>query len=250
MTENQTFSMTRFTTYLHKLVTERWPRLSTASLILLGLLVVIELWIAATSYGSISTSDEDPAATTILISCGMLFLVGGCVSASRMFTDGMHKAGRIHVLTTPVSPLESWLARWMIYVLGYVVVFFCCFLVAETLRFILFSAFDYVSYAPIFDPDETPVAWWCGYVFLTSWFALGCYFFPRWPLLGTGICVFIIGLLFVMTMVFMSGLWTGISSRSEHTLEIMSYLWLVLHGVFNWWLSYRRLSEMEVIDHH
>lgn len=40
---------------------------------------------------------------------------------------GSKKAGRIHVLTTPVTMFESWLARVLIFVVGYLLMFHAAF---------------------------------------------------------------------------------------------------------------------------
>ena len=133
--QNDLFSFPRFKAYLRKLWHERWRRLALAVGVLFGILLVIEFWVAFTHYYDVSLAyvSTDYAKNDIILFSALICLVGGSISATQMFTDGQQKGGRIHVLTTPVSTLEMWLSRWLIYVLGFVVVFAVCFYVADTL---------------------------------------------------------------------------------------------------------------------
>ena len=165
--QNDLFSFLRFKAYLRKLWHERWRRLALAVGVLFGILLVIEFWVAFINYDDVSLAcvSTDYAKNDIILFSALLCLVGGSISATQMFTDGQQKGGRIHVLTTPVSTLEMWLSRWLIYVLGFVVVFAVCFYVADTLRVLAFSAYPYVRYVNVFSETGIPQMAWYFYPF-------------------------------------------------------------------------------------
>ena len=113
---NDFFDSKRFSCYLSKLWTEQRRTLLISAAILLGILFVIELWSCVTYYSSIYYPDDgskasDSVKNAISMWGTLLFYAGSCISATRFFTDGQQKAGRIHVLTLPVSMFENWLAR-------------------------------------------------------------------------------------------------------------------------------------------
>ena len=132
----------------------------------------------------------------------LLLYTGACISATRIFTDGQQKAGRIHVLTIPVSMFENWLARTLLFVVGYFVVFHVIFYALEIMRYLLLS-----SAFPNVDIRIAHPVMWLGfgsngllnilyatawYVFAVSFFMLGSFVFPRKPLLGTTISAFVV----------------------------------------------------------
>ena len=259
---NDFFTSRRFRAYFRKLLTEHWRTICVATAILLGIMLVAEIWTALSSYSYYFSlenpeSNYDPARETLFFTGALIFLVGGCISSSRLFTDGQRKAGRIHVLTTPVSPFESWLARWLLYVVGYIVVFFACFYLADLVRVAIFApllpkvSVSFVSVIPksISDRETYPTMWFF-YFFFTSWFVLGSFFFPKRPLLATSICIFIIGMLFFFVLLGVMDPFINLSDRQSALLKTIANLWLILHGLLNWWLSYQRYKEMEIIDHH
>ena len=79
------------------------------------------------------------------------------------------------------------------------------------------------------------------YIYPISLFVLGSMVFPRKPLLGTTISVFILGLIAVFILAFFS-------SFSEILIDTLT-LWAAFLSIANLWLSYRRMCELEVIDH-
>lgn len=250
--QNDLFSFPRFKAYLRKLWHERWRRLALAVGVLFGILLVIEFWVAFTHYYDVSLAyvSTDYAKNDIILFSALICLVGGSISATQMFTDGQQKGGRIHVLTTPVSTLEMWLSRWLIYVLGFVVVFAVCFYVADTLRVLAFSAYPYVRYVNVFSETGIPQMAWYFYPFFVSWFVLGCYFFPKHSILATGVTVFVGAIVFIMLMVTVSSPWYDGTDSQEKVAIVVTKVWLIGQTLLNYWLSCRRLKELEVIDHY
>ena len=184
--QNDLFSFPRFKAYLRKLWHERWRRLALAVGVLFGILLVIEFWVAFTHYYDVSLAyvSTDYAKNDIILFSALICLVGGSISATQMFTDGQQKGGRIHVLTTPVSTLEMWLSRWLIYVLGFVVVFAVCFYVADTLRVLAFSAYPYVRYVKCVQRDGHPPNGMVLLSFLRVMVCFGLLFLPQTPHFG------------------------------------------------------------------
>ncbi|MFC2440963.1 MAG: hypothetical protein ACFNVH_09205 [Segatella maculosa] len=249
------FDCKRFMRYLGKLWTEQRRTMFLSAAILLGIMFIIEVWICLTAYNYLYGYGDyvrisDPARTGISFSCSLLFVAGGCIAASRLFTDGQQKAGRIHVLTMPVSMFENWLARIVLFVGGYVLVFHIVFYALEICRVVLLiSIYPNVdltvqSLSSIIPFQDNPLrdvlyifVW---NVYPISLFVLGSMIFPRKPLLGTTISVFILGLIAMFILVFFS-------SFSGALIDTL-ILWAAFLSIANLWLSYRRMCELEVID--
>lgn len=252
---NDFFDSKRFFCYLSKLWTEQRRTLLISAAILLGILFVIELWSCVTSYSFIyyphdGSNASDGAKEVISIWGTILLYIGSCISATRFFTDGQQKAGRIHVLTQPVSMFENWLARTLLFVVSYLVVFHIIFYGLEIVRFLLFA-----PALPKVDIEiASPIIWivrasdiginilitmaWT--VFAISFFMLGSLVFPRKPLLGTTISAFILVLIGGLLSLFFA-------MPNENSFYLVS-AWIGILGMMSLWLSYRRLCELEVID--
>ena len=139
------FDCKRFMRYLGKLWTEQRRTMFLSAAILLGIMFIIEVWICLTAYNDLYGYGDcvriaDPARTSISFSCSLLFVASSCIAASRLFTDGQQKAGRIQVLTMPVSMFENWLARIVLFVGGYVLVFHIVFYALEVCRVVLLTS--------------------------------------------------------------------------------------------------------------
>ena len=252
---NNFFDFKRFLYYLGKLWTEQRRTILFSAAILLGILFIIEVWTCLISYASIyepedGTKAYDAGKTALIVWGTLLLYTGACISATRIFTDGQQKAGRIHVLTMPVSMFENWLARIVLFVGGYVLVFHIVFYALEICRVVLLisiypnvdlavqSLFSITSFQDNPLRDALYIFVWN--VYPISLFVLGSMIFPRKPLLGTTISVFILGLIAMFILVFFS----SISGALIDTL----ILWAAFLSIANLWLSYRRMCELEVID--
>src|SRR3712207_5626705 len=139
------FNQERFRAYVAKLWAEQKRFAMTFCLILAGLIFAAELFAVFTCYHVPSYAvdnnmpAEDPIRNGIVVECLLLLFAGGCIAASRMLADGQQKAGRIHVLTQPVSMFENWLARVLIFVVGYFVAFHAIYYGFELVRVAIFS---------------------------------------------------------------------------------------------------------------
>ncbi|HEY9543756.1 hypothetical protein [Prevotella sp.] len=250
------FNQERFRAYVAKLWAEQKRFAMTFCLILAGLIFAAELFAVFTCYHVPSYAvdnnmpAEDPIRNGIVVECLLLLFAGGCIAASRMLADGQQKAGRIHVLTQPVSMFENWLARVLIFVVGYFVAFHAIYYGFELVRVAIFSPvfpqshisvqhlFSFAGSSDMFFPAlfYSTVA----YAFFVSFYTLGCFVFPRRPLLATTVALFCIGiaLLFILLLY---------ADPSEFFMEVM-FVWGALLAGCNFWLSYRRLRELEIID--
>ena len=145
---------------------------------------------------------------------------------------------------------ENWLARTLLFVVSYLVVFHIIFYGLEIVRFLLFA-----PALPKVDIEiASPIIWivWASdirinilittawTVFAISFFMLGSLVFPRKPLLGTTISAFILVLIGGLLSLFFA-------MPGEYSFYFVS-AWIGILGVMNLWLSYRRLCELEVID--
>ena len=154
------------------------------------------------------------------------------------------------MLTMPVSMFENWLARTLLFAVGYFVVFHVIFYALEIMRYLLLS-----SAFPNVDIRIAHPVMWLGfgsngllnilyatawYVFAVSFFMLGSFVFPRKPLLGTTISAFVLLLIGGLTLLFFN-------ADNNASFYILT-AWVGLLGLVNLWLSYRRLCELEVID--
>lgn len=252
---NDFFDSTRFLHYFTKLWTEQRHAMLISAVIVLGIMLIMEVWVCLVAYDFSYYTDgmhpkEDPVRGTLQICSWLLLFVGGCVSATRFFTDGQQKAGRVHVLTMPVSMFENWLARMILFVVSYIVIFHVVFYGLEIIRwFLLTPVFPKIDIAVqhLFMCPDTTGEWGWTLVYTTVWyfftvslFVLGSLVFPRKPLLSTTISVFILGLVGFLIPLF---------SGFEFNVGFgWLTLWIGMLSLLNYWLSYRRLCELEVID--
>ena len=81
---NDFFTSRRFRAYFRKLLTEHWRTICVATAILLGIMLVAEIWTALSSYSYYFSlenpeSNYDPARETLFFTGALIFLVGGCI---------------------------------------------------------------------------------------------------------------------------------------------------------------------------
>lgn len=250
---NNFFAWHRFWCYFKKLWMEHRSQFYIATGITFGVLLMVML---ATFFLTCSYNDGEALANYQVI--GMAETISGwasfiytivmIVAASQFFSDGKLKSGRIHVLTTPVSMFENWLARVCLFVVAYIIMFHVVFNVVELLRALLMTTVHYegsMLWGGIghisFYSDQYWEIWFyftAFYAFLITTYMLGSVVFLRRSLLLTTITLLI--------LLFTGGIFTlfiGVE-RIENGLHF--FYWLAFLSVANLWLSYRRLCEMEI----
>ena len=189
---NNVFSPVRFAGLVKKMIRENWRELAMSLVMLEGLLLIMMILITA----GMSPREED----SLDLSAAMLeggkvtFTIFGCIAGSMMFGGMASPRQRLPVLMTPASALEKYTARWVIYVVGYVVSFALLFVAADVLNYVIFSVL------PPSDNFVVPLLgtlrcgcldnfhwgmYGCVYLIFTSLFALGSVLWPKRALLKT-----------------------------------------------------------------
>ena len=248
---NEQFNFKRFWAYLTKLLVERWRTNAMRLAILLGCIVMIEFWVAFATYDADSSS-TDRAVEILFVVFAIILFVSGSFFASEMLSGARRKAERIGALTFPVTPFESWLARWIICIPLYLVCFLACLYLVDGLRVLFFSAiFPQIElkFIPIWgDSDSTStlaVNTWLTYFWCTAVYALGGVFFVKRAILKTTLCLFVL-YWFGASLMLLFGALFSFSGGSFYESVLIWYGRLSVP--FIWWLSYRCFKDMEVID--
>ena len=264
MRNHDFFRYERFADYLKKLFVESWRSNLVRIVLLFAAMLVVELWTAITIYpgyydaeGILLTNyqrDYDPAHSTLWPIFALLFLLVGCFMSSRFLHDGQRKSGRITMLTTPVSTFENWLARWILHVPAVIVVFFGSLYLADALRVAIFSpVYPDLPISPFTITGQFHQLGEVGpmfilYFLLTSLYLLGGVFFPRRAILATSILLFFVGWLYVSIGIGTHAFFDEKPGYDYSLGKNLILAYLCVATLFCWWLSFRRLKELEVID--
>lgn len=248
---NDNFCFSRFCAYFTKLMVERWQANRMRLAILFGSIAMIELWIAFGTYGKNSPS-TDRAVDVLLVIFVIILFVSGAIFASEMLSGAQRKAERISALTFPVTPFESWLARWVICIPLFLVCFLVCVYVVDGLRVLFFGALYpqiELKLIPLWaDSGSTynfAAAIWLSYFSCTAIYALGSVFFVKRAMLKTTLFLFLL----YWTMGFLPFFFISKHSilTSPYGEPLLTwYAWLSV--LFVWWLSYQCFKDMEVVD--
>ena len=149
---------------------------------------------------------------------------------------------------------ESWLARWVMQVPMFLVVFFACFYAADLIRVAMF--------APIYSKLPITLFSLCGkyetatdiidfFIFYggcVSFYLLGGVFFPRRAVLASSVVLFFLIWYYAFVFMSFSGVFTGFFNEEFAVRNTLIRVFFVVLILFSWWLSYRRLKELEIID--
>lgn len=263
MSNNEFYEWSRFAGYFKKLFVERWrTNLMRSVILFVGLLVCI-MWTSIQTYSSYSNEeivkynikipDIDPQRSVEEVIFKVVIVILGCFVASRFLHDSRRKSERIGVLTTPVSMFESWLVRWVMQVPMFLVVFFACFYAADLIRVAMF--------APIYSKLPITLFSLCGkyetatdiidfFIFYggcVSFYLLGGVFFPRRAVLASSVVLFFLIWYYAFVFMSFSGVFIGFFNEEFAVRNTLIRVFFVVLILFSWWLSYRRLKELEII---
>lgn len=250
---NNFFAWHRFWCYFKKLWMEHRSQFYISTGVTFGVMLMVML----TTFFLTCSHNDDEALTnyqvinmTSIISgwASFIYTIVMIVAASQFFSDGKLKSGRIHVLTTPVSMFENWLARVCLFVVAYIIMFHIVFNVVELLHALLMTTVHYegsMLWGGIgrisFDTDNYWEIWFyfnAFYAFLITTYMLGSMVFLRRSLLLTTITLLI--------LLFTGGIFTLFIGFERIENGLHFFYWLAFLSVANLWLSYRRLCEMEI----
>lgn len=266
MNNDNFFVLPRFKAYFLKLLREHWKTNMVRVILMFAAMFIVVMWSSMTTYSTyinfgndldtdlddqLGPLNFDPMHDTEIFIYGLFLFVVGCYWASQMMCDLKRKTGRVFVLTTPVTPFEGWLARWLLHVPFFIIVFLAGLYATDLIRVAVF--------APLVDRAPVEVLTWewnedffttmIFYVCSSSLYVLGSAFFPKRPVLMTSIVLFFVGWIYSFVLFFFS----GVIASSDTVTGGMSFfalirIYMLAATLFCWWLSYRRYKELEVID--
>lgn len=276
--ENQVFNMRRFGLCFKQYVGENWRRLLLQACVIAGTLTIVAVCAGLNELGWYRSMLEDGEAFKGINDSAinnempffiMLLMGFGAISASLAFSSFGSKEGRIRALVSPFSQLEKYLTRWLIYIPGFLLVFFASAYIADAIRVISFSLLTpysefihFIGSKDIFDfnSDTDGVAfniYVFTFLFVQSIFMLGSSVWPKNSLIktfGVGALVmfvyFMIGLVSALTDTHPNGI-IRFHQTSQDTVDLFAILvkcGVSLIIIFNYVICYLRFKEMEVIN--
>lgn len=150
ITPTNKFSIKRTISLLQKYVTENWRGLVLKTTLMYGLMILgalLVVWGMNEMYdmdyyinkdyyinNEYRTKDSGWSAMMVLFIGGLF--VFGSLASSMAFSDFGNKQKRLGVLTFPALESEKLLARWCVYVPGFIVLFLLACIVAECVRYV------------------------------------------------------------------------------------------------------------------
>ena len=281
-TVNQTFDWSRFTATLRKEVVENWRTILFTVVGVYALLAIVMILgnaIMGISGGETPTIDTDGNGIFPVhyIVVGYILAFAGTIVASLSFKKLTKKTGRIDMFTSPSSTFEKFLVNIVIYVLGFIVVFFICAQLADLTRIaILWYFHDRISvpgpinflatFSQAYNFGEGspasltgmsnlfPIAILCS----CGMFFMGSVLWPRLSFLKTFAAVYaveiVIGILMLITMAIMGE--NGIiklaqwlkDNVTETTIKILYATFMIGQLILFWGLSWFLFKRKDVIS--
>lgn len=199
---------------------------------------------------------------------GVIF---ACVGASLMMDDLKSRQGRIRLLMRPAPITEKYIARWLIYIVGFVILYFLAVAIADAVRIVLASIFFpeynacYIFNAMTGDTENTSKvlgrpeyratlieAITAIYFLIQSFFVLGSTIWHRTSFIKTFIVFGAITAIYFACIIpagdsLMSGkIWPEEFWIKDNIKEVMLTA-AALATIFNWALGCWRLHETDVI---
>lgn len=283
---NDTFNIKRFGLLLKKDFQENFRKYLMRMLTLYGILTIVLVWFSMLEYDSsryIANYEVSSSFYNNLITFTMFLMLGfGCISASFLMEPMSNKIRRISYLTLPSSMFEKFLSRWLVSVVGFLLVFLVAFWLADATRVLIcsigypkadvqFIKFDYLVWNGELDSDDGRESWkylfnsgytltvaMSFYFFMQSLFVLGATFWEKNTFIktfSTGFAIFVSYILFcwgVISVIFDKGM-DGFGRASNNAFPqntkafcmfIMGFLFFAL---VNWVIAFFRFKESEVI---
>ncbi len=259
----ESFSMDRMGLVMTKEIRENWRNLLMMLGVMLGTMTLAAILCAQSTISSLR--DYDPTIDGEVIAFSIMFFVFGAISASIMFRNMNCKEARLATLMNPASQLEKYIARWLIFIPGFVAVYFLFGYVADFVRYIIYVGLISVDVHPVrlisihdvFDPNFTEewnivLMMFC---LIQSFFALGSSVWPRNSLVKTFIALAVIGIAYLFIGLWTADLMIDDEARTGWTTfrgDDISPLWLwvptVIVCIINYVVAYFRFRESEIIE--
>lgn len=271
------FSLPRFVNVCRKEMVESWKINLRRVVLMYGVLAIALICEAYSQYGWYHEG-VDLMRRRAIWSFGMMAFVWGLIilgSLSASFTMERMKTknNRVAMLMMPATMFEKFLARWLVFTFGFLLIYLVAYKLADWTRVLFFM---------VKNPEETTVGpvpllsllvgegrlsqvdWTLlgngeqfvravgGYFLLQSCFVLGSSIWPR----NTFVKTFVAGVAIVIGYTAVGALavklmWGGhpvnVKEPSEETLWLVLTLFCYTMTLFNWVLAYFRFKESEVI---
>lgn len=191
----------------------------------------------------------------------LLYLPIISISASMMFADLSSVRSRVWLLSTPVGTFNKFAARFLLYIVGTTLAYWLSVGIADLIRYAVFSVLYFntpikMSFLARLLSDQPellrnyihhgiPV-----FTFIASLFGFGSIFWPKSSFVKTFCALFAVG---VVGLIWIGILSSSIGSKSSDMLSFIFdsaprtiVFWNSL-AAFNWFLTYLRLKETDII---
>lgn len=270
------FSGNRFGYLFKKELMEDMKKNLMRCIVLFGIFLVLFLFVGFNSYNvnpyRVATYDKlwDPMAVFFIFG----IFIGACLSATYITEKMKNKTGKISVMMLPATSFEKFSVRWLTYCIGFLLVYFLAFELADWIRVVVFSNYfpkETINSFPVwrvittgdFRTDEIVsskqrqivsiviAVFWA----MQSFFVLGSTLWQKNSFLKTAVALFAlcagIGLLVCWsTKLFIPNDFYKAEpeSISEETALLMVSIFFYAIALFNTVLAYFRYKEMEVIN--
>lgn len=281
------FSIKRLGGMIALSLTESKRRMIMQIIVMTGILLTLNLFMGFSNlnsynhyyfeYGGGYGENGDPQWSFLLPFYFMSFIGFGAISASMMMEWMKTRGMRLNTLMTPATQLEKYLSRWLIYTIGFIVVFNVFFFAVDCIRVAVLPyfidnttgeripethnlMFAFIRYLKgkdeAFNSDticQTAALSCAAYFAIQSFFVLGSCAWPKNSFLKTAACLIVCGGSTITIIVWLcESLFDG--SMYYYPLENniqKPYLFTIAFSVlalFNWTLGYFRFRESEIIQ--
>lgn len=272
------FSGNRFGYLFKKELMEDMKKNIMRCIVVFVIFLVLFLFIGFNSY---NTNPYFPRTYDVLWDPMTVFFIfgiffGACVSATYITEKMKNKTGKISVMMLPATSFEKFSIRWLIYCIGFLIVYFLAFELADWIRVVVFSNYypkETISSFPVwkvmttgdFKTDEIVsgkereivsiliAVFWA----LQSFFVLGSTLWQKNSFLKTAVALFVlcagIGLVaYWSAELFIPDDFYIRKNKYEYISEekamLMVSIFFYCIALFNTVLAYFRYKEMEVIN--
>lgn len=273
MIKDTFFSLPRFMNLCRKEMVENWKSNVLRIVLLYGVMAIVMIWYGYFEYNRFNVdSKADPMAVFLLVSFVWLLWGFGCLSASFTMGKMKSKTSRLSMLMTPATPFEKFFSSWLVFTIGYLVVFLITYKMADYTRVVVYSfAYpemksivpvdlghlvgkgDYYTLCRTYLDFLTLIA---GYFFFQSCFVLGSAVWPKNSFLKTFAAGTIITIVYLSVakilghFLFLNNVASSLisNSLSEEAFLTLLFFVCVFMALLNWVLAYLRFKESEIIN--
>ena len=233
-------------------------------------------------------SDYESFAAVVLSAFTLVLFFGSAYNASIIMENMSTPQQRVSYLMLPATSLEKFVSRALYVTFGFFLMLIIALLLAEATRFLFLPLFHlpeeyHRSILPFVTEKLTTVevmkfvgkgaeeSVHIGYLgMIINWLAIllghsffilgGCYWqkHPFWKTVG--VIILVTNLLTLFSILLLQSLgdidwciveaWLDANLKWIHVEGIMTFVivWMALHLVFNWWLSYKLFTRSQVIQ--